>query len=41
LRAVAHARLRARRVHPAWTLTVAVSVIVYLSWALHFARTLF
>jgi hypothetical protein len=41
LRALAHARLRARRVHPAWTLTVAVSVLVYLTWAVHFASGLF
>lgn len=41
LRAVAHARLCARGVHPVWTLLVAASVIGYLSWAVHFANSLY
>ena len=41
LRASAHARLRARAVHPAWPLLVAVSVIGYLSWAVRFASSLY
>ena len=41
LRAAAHARLRPRRVHPAWTVMVVVSVVAYLSWAVHFASLLY
>ena len=41
LRAAGHARLRARRVHPAWTLAIVVSVVTYLGWALHFAGSLY
>jgi type VI protein secretion system component VasF len=41
VRAAAHARLRPRRVHPAWTLAVAVSVISYLTWAVRFASQLY
>ncbi len=41
LRAAAHARLRPRHVHPAWTLVVLVSVISYLTWAVRFASSLY
>ncbi len=41
LRAAAHARLRARRVHPAWALMIALSVVLYLTWAVHFASELY
>jgi hypothetical protein len=41
VRAEAIARLRPRRVHPAWTLAVAVSVVSYLTWALRFASSLY
>jgi hypothetical protein len=41
LRAAAHGRLRARRVHPAWTLTIALFVVLYLAWAIHFASSLY
>ena len=41
VRAVAHARLRPRRVHPAWTLVVVVSVVSYLTWAVRFASSLY
>lgn len=37
----AHASLRARPIHPVWTLVVAASVIVYLGWALHFSSASF
>ena len=33
-------RLRPRAVHLAWTLAVVGSVVVYLSWALHFVSGL-
>lgn len=41
LRAAAHTRLRLRRVHPAWALAIAASVLIYLGWALHFASSLY
>ena len=41
LRAAAHARLRPRRLHPAWTIVVAVSVVTYMGWALQFAGALY
>jgi hypothetical protein len=41
LRAAAHARLRPRPVHPAFTLMVVASVVSYLSWALHFSSSLY
>jgi uncharacterized membrane protein YccC len=41
LRAAAHARLRPRRLHPAWTVAVVVSVIPYMGWALQFAGALY
>jgi hypothetical protein len=34
LRAAAHARLLPAKVHPAWSVAVAASVVVYLGWAL-------
>jgi hypothetical protein len=33
LRARAHARLVPARVHPAWGVAIAASVLVYLGWA--------
>ncbi|MGD0679303.1 MAG: hypothetical protein ABSC94_28240 [Polyangiaceae bacterium] len=41
LRAAAHARLRPRHVHPAWTLLVAAAVVGYLGWAMHFSGNLY
>jgi hypothetical protein len=41
LRAAAHARIRPRHLHPAWTLVVAGSVISYLTWAVRFASQLY
>ena len=40
LRAAAHARLAPAKVHPAWTVGVAVSVVVYLGWALIYTSQL-
>jgi hypothetical protein len=40
LRRAAHARLRPRRVHPAWTIAIALSVVSYLSWAVSFSGSL-
>jgi hypothetical protein len=40
LRAQAHARLRARPVHPIWVVAVVVCVVSYLGWALRFAGSL-
>jgi hypothetical protein len=34
LRAAAHARLAPAKVHPAWSVAIAASVLVYLGWAL-------
>lgn len=34
LRRAAHARLVPAKVHPLWSVAVAASVLVYLSWAL-------
>ena len=33
IRAAAHARLVPARVHPAWGVAIAASVLVYLGWA--------
>ena len=41
LRARAHAVLVPRRVHPAWTLGIAASVVTYLGWAVHFTSRLY
>ena len=41
LRAAAHARLRPRPLHPAWTLLVAVAVLGYLGWAMRFSGSLY
>jgi len=38
LRAAAHARLVPAKVHPAWTIALAASVITYLGWALLYTR---
>ena len=40
LRAAAHARLVPAKVHPAWSVAIAASVLVYLSWALIFTSHL-
>lgn len=36
----AHARLRARPVHPVWTLAVAASSVIYLGWAVYWSLVL-
>jgi hypothetical protein len=36
LRAAAHARLVPAKVHPAWSIAIAASVVAYLGWALLF-----
>lgn len=41
LRAAAYARLRPRPVHPGFTVMVLVSVVSYLSWAVHFSSGLY
>ncbi|HTM45516.1 MAG TPA: hypothetical protein VL137_11205 [Polyangiaceae bacterium] len=38
---MAHAQLRAKRVHPIWTFVVAASVVSYLGWALMFTSKLY
>ena len=40
LRAAAHARLVPAKVHPAWCVAIAASVLVYLGWALIFTSYL-
>jgi hypothetical protein len=40
LRAAGHARLVPAKVHPAWSVAIAASVLAYLSWALIFTRHL-
>jgi hypothetical protein len=40
LRAAAHARLVPAKVHPAWSVAIAASVLVYLGWALIFTSHL-
>jgi hypothetical protein len=37
---LASMRLRPRAVHLAWSVAVAGSVVIYLSWALHFVSRL-
>jgi len=41
LRAAAHARLMPAKVHLAWSVAVAASVVAYLGWALFFTSTLY
>ena len=41
LRAAAHARLQPRRVSPAWTLLVAITVVGYLGLAVRFSSSLY
>jgi len=41
LQAAAHARLVPARVHPAWSIAVAASVLVYLGWAILYTSQLF
>jgi len=41
LRRAAHARLRPRRVHPAWAIAIALSVVSYLTWAVSFSGNLY
>jgi hypothetical protein len=41
LRRAAHARLRPRRVHPAWAIGIALCVVSYLSWAVSFSGSLY
>lgn len=40
LRAAAHARLIPAKVHPAWSVAIAASVIAYLGWALLYTSQL-
>jgi type VI protein secretion system component VasF len=40
LRAAAHARLIPAKVHPAWSVAVAASVVAYLGWALAYTSLL-
>jgi hypothetical protein len=40
LRAAAHARLVPAKVHPAWSVAIAASVLVYLGWALIYTSKL-
>jgi hypothetical protein len=40
LRAAAHARLVPAKVHPAWSVAIAASVVAYLGWALFFTSQL-
>ena len=40
LRAAAHARLVPAKVHPAWSVAIAASVVVYLGWALFYTSQL-
>jgi hypothetical protein len=40
LRAAAHARLVPAKVHPAWSVAIAASVLVYLGWAFIFTSHL-
>lgn len=41
VRAAAVTRLRPRPLHPAWTVAVVASGLVYLGWALHFSANLY
>ncbi len=41
LTAAAHARLVPHRIHPAWSVAVAASVLVYLGWALAYTSQLY
>ncbi len=41
LTAAAHARLLPLKVHPAWSVAMAASVLTYLSWALAYTSQLF
>lgn len=40
LQAAAHARLLPAKVHPAWGIAIAASVLVYLGWALLYTSQL-
>lgn len=40
LRTAAHARLVPAKVHPAWSVAIAASVVAYLGWALLFTSQL-
>jgi len=40
LRAAAHARLVPVKVHPAWSVAIAASVVAYLGWALFYTSQL-
>jgi hypothetical protein len=41
LRAAAHARLVPAKVHPAWSVAIAASVVAYLGWALVYTSQLY
>jgi hypothetical protein len=41
LRAAAHARLMPAKVHPAWGVAIAASVIAYLGWAILYTIQLY
>lgn len=40
LRAAAHARLVPAKVHPAWSVAIAASVVAYLGWAILYTSQL-
>jgi len=40
LRTAAHARLVPAKVHPAWSIAIAASVVTYLGWALLYTSQL-
>jgi hypothetical protein len=41
LRAAGHARLVPAKVHPAWSIAIACSVLAYLGWALLYTNRAF
>ena len=41
LRAAAHARLVPAKVHPAWSVAIAASVVAYLGWAILYTSQLY
>jgi hypothetical protein len=41
IRAAGHARLVPTKVHPAYSVAVAASVVLYLGWALHYTSQLY
>lgn len=41
IREAGHARLMPAQVHPAWSVAIAASVVLYLGWALHYTSQLY